>query len=360
MKKPLIIDAHEDLAYNAVVLGLDPRLAAQDKRQPANPGASTQPGDVPRASVPMVGVPNLLDGNVRVVFGTLYASPAKSSLKLPGRGYTTAEQAEAMAREQLAYYASLAQADPRVSLIRNQGDLELVIAAEEPRLGLVVLMEGADPIVRPEDAGRWFADGVRIVGTSWGATRYAGGTGAPGPLTALGRALMPELAAAGLILDTSHMAEASFFEALDLFPGTVIASHSNVRALVPTDRQLSDDMIRALVARDAVIGAVLYNKFLQAGWVEAGAHKAAVPLSVAVAHMQHICDLAGDALHVGIGSDFDGGFGTESAPSEIDTVDDLYRVGDALAAAHFSDSAIEQVLSGNWLRLLRRALPSGG
>jgi membrane dipeptidase len=170
---------------------------------------------------------------------------------------------------------------------------------------------------------------------------------------------MPELARAGLILDTSHMAEASFFEALELFPGTVIASHSNVRALVPTDRQLSDDMIRALVARDGVIGTVLYNKFLQAGWAEAGSHKTAVPLSVAVAHIQHICDLAGDARHVGLGSDFDGGFGSESAPSEIDTVDDLYRVGEALAAAGFSEADVEQVLSGNWLRLLRRGLPSG-
>jgi membrane dipeptidase len=353
MKKRLIVDAHEDLAYNAVVLGLDPAQAAEDKRRPESPGAPPR-----RGGQPMVGVPNLLSGNVRVVFATLYATPPGTSQNLPGRAYTTPEEAEAMAREQLAYYFKLAQADARVAIIRSRADLEQVVAAEEPKVGFVVLMEGADPIVRPEDASRWFADGVRIVGTSWGATRYAGGTGAPGPLTPLGRALMPELSRAGLILDISHMAEASFFEALDLFPGTVIASHSNVRALVNTDRQLSDEMIRALVARDGVIGAVLYNKFLQTGWVEAGAHKEAVPLAVAVAHIQHICDLAGDTRHVGIGSDFDGGFGVESAPSEIDTVADLYRLGEALAAAGFHDEAIELVLGGNWLRLLRRALPS--
>jgi len=354
MKKPLIVDAHEDLAYNAVFIGLDPSLAAQDKRQPQSPG------DPPRrGGTPMVGIPNLLNGNVRVVFATLYANPATYLHAPPGHVYTTPAEAEAQAREQLAYYVNLAQTDSRVFIIRTRADLERVIAAGQPAVGFVVLMEGADPIVQPEDASRWFADGVRIVGTAWGATRYAGGTGAPGPLTPLGRALMPELARAGLILDTSHMAEASFFEALNLFPGPVIASHSNVRAIVPTDRQLSDDMIRALIARDGVIGAVLYNKFLQAGWAEAGSHKAAVPLSVAVAHIQHICDLAGDARHVGIGSDFDGGFGSESAPSEIDTVDDLYRVGDALSAAGFRDADVEQVLSGNWLRLLRRALPSG-
>lgn len=352
MLRPLIVDAHEDLAINALLMGRDPRLSAEDKRQADDPQAPPK-----RGGRPMLGLPNLIAGNVRVVFATLYASPANASRPLPGQHYTTPEEAEAMGRAQLAYYADLAASDPRVALIHTRADLERVIAAETPQVGFVVLMEGADPIVRPEDASRWFAEGVRIVGTSWGATRYAGGTGAPGPLTPLGRALMPELERAGLILDTSHMAEASFFDALDLFHGPVIASHSNARALVPTDRQLSDDMIRALVARDGVIGIVLHNPFLLAGWREAGSHKEAVPLTVAVQHIQHMCDLAGDTRHVGLGSDFDGGFGTEGAPAELDTVADLYRVGEALAAARFSDEAIEQMLGGNWLRLLRRALP---
>ena len=354
MTRPLIVDAHEDLAYNAVFLGLDPSLAAQDKRQTPIPGAPPR-----RGGIPMVGLPNLLQGNVRVVFATLYANPATNLHAPPGHTYSTPEEAEAQGRQQLAYYTNLAKTDSRVVIIRNQSDLERVLAAEQPTVGFVVLMEGADPIVKPEDASQWFEAGVRIVGTSWGATRYAGGTGAPGPLTPLGRALMPELARAGLILDISHMAERSFFDALELFPGTVIASHSNARALVPTDRQLSDTMIKELVARDGVIGTVLYNRFLQTGWAEAGARKAAVPLSVAVAHIRHICDLAGNARHVGLGSDFDGGFGSEAAPSEIDTVDELYRVGEALAAAGFSEGEVTQVLSGNWLRLLRRGLPSG-
>ena len=353
MTRPLIVDAHEDLAYNAVFMGRDPSLAAQAKRPAAGSGEAAHGG------TPMVGIPDLLQGNVRVVFGTLYANPATNKHAPPGHAYSTPEEAETQARQQLAYYTNLAQTDARVVIIRDQKDLERVLAAEGPTLGFVVLMEGADPIVKPEDASRWFAEGVRIVGTSWGATRYAGGTNAPGPLTALGRALMPELARAGLILDVSHMAERSFFDALELFPGTVIASHSNARALVPTDRQLSDAMIKELVARDGVIGTVLYNRFLQTGWAEAGGRKEAVPLSVAVAHIRHICDLAGNARHVGIGSDFDGGFGSEAAPAEIDTVADLYRVGEALASAGFSEAEVEQVLSGNWLRLLRRGLPSG-
>src|SRR5579859_309904 len=353
MKKPLIVDAHEDLAYGAVFGGRELTVSTAAKREAQRAGTLPE-----RGGRPMLGLPDLLAGNVRVVFATLYANPASNTHVPPGHSYSTPEEAEAQARQQLDYYTQLAARDPRVAIIRTRADLEQVIAAQEPKVGFVILMEGADPIVRPEDASRWFADGVRIVGTSWSATRYAGGTNAPGPLTPLGRALMPEMQRAGLILDISHMAEASFFEALDLFPGPVIASHSNARAFVPTDRQLSDDMIKALVARDGVIGTVLHNPFLLAGWREAGAKKEAVPLSVAVAHIKHICDLAGDARHVGIGSDFDGGFGSEGAPSELDTVADLHLVGEALSAAGFSDADVEQYLSGNWLRLLRRALPA--
>jgi len=150
-----------------------------------------------------------------------------------------------LARKQLEYYNALAQ-DPRITLIRSRTDIDPVLNPDSPRLGAVLLMEGADPIVTPKQAQEWFEAGVRIVGPAWRATRYAGGTQMPGPLTGLGRELMKEMEKTGLILDVSHMAEASFFEALELFHGPVIASHSNCRTFVPTDRQLSDEMISAL------------------------------------------------------------------------------------------------------------------
>ncbi|HYB66946.1 MAG TPA: membrane dipeptidase, partial [Candidatus Acidoferrales bacterium] len=241
--------------------------------------------------------------------------------------------------------------------IRSKSDIDLVLDPDSPRLGAVLLMEGADPIVTPKQTREWFEAGVRIVGPAWHATHYAGGTRAPGPLTELGRELMKEMERTGLILDMSHMAEASFFEALDLFHGPVIASHSNCRSIVPTDRQLSDEMISALVAREGVIGAVLFNKFLQPDWRETGAIKSKVTLSDVMKHIHHMCDLAGDRLHVGIGSDFDGGVGAESIPAELDTAADLQKVGEALGDAGFSQIDIDNILGGNWVRLLRRALP---
>jgi membrane dipeptidase len=349
MKPPIIVDAHQDIAWNKFALNRDFFESVAAKR--AREGASPAHGE----GSALVGLPELLAGNVRIVFATLYVAPAQPNRTAWGKTYSTPEEAHAQAMEQLAYYALLAT-DPRVSLITTRGDLERVVNSETPRVGLVILMEGADPIVTPEQTPEWFDAGVRMVGPAWSQTRYAGGTRAPGPLTALGRALMPQLERVGMILDTSHMAEQSFFDALELFHGAVIASHSNCRAFVNTDRQLSDEMIRAIIARDGVIGAVVYNRFVREGW-DKTADKNAVTLADVIKHTRHVCDLAGDARHVGIGTDFDGGFGMEATPREIDTVADLAKFADALSAASFSDADIANMLGGNWIRVLRRALP---
>ncbi len=349
MAKPIIVDAHQDIAWNRVALNREFYESVSDKRR--REGAVPAHGE----GSAVVGYPELVAGNVRLVLATLFVAPPEPNRKSLGRTYASPQQAHDQAMEQMAYYAMLAS-DPRVSLITTKGDLEALLQAQDHKIGFVVLMEGADPIVSPEQTGEWFDAGVRIVGPAWSQTRYSGGTRAPGGLTALGRALMPELERAGIILDTSHMAEQSFFDALDLFHGNVIASHSNCRAFVNTDRQLSDEMIRALIARDAVIGSVVYNRFLRSDWEESG-QKSAVTLGDVVKHMSHICDIAGDAQHVGIGTDFDGGFGKEATPAEIDTVADLQRLGDALAGK-FDDAQIAGILGGNWIRLLRRALPA--
>lgn len=346
-KSYLIVDAHEDIAYNAIELGRDPRRSAKQTR-------ATEPVKTANG-IATVGLADFIAGNVRVIFATIYVSPQGGS-NTPGKTYATAEEANALGQEQLAYYALLA-ADPRISLITTRADLERVVHAQEPKVGLVLLMEGADPILKPSDAELWFEGGVRIIGPAWSQTRYCGGTGKPGPLTELGKDLIREMSRAGFILDTSHMAEESFFQALDLFEGTVIASHSNTRKYVPTDRQLSDDMIKALVKRDGVIGAVFFNQFLKHQWRQSGADKKAVTFATVIDHMKHICDLASDATHCGIGTDFDGGFGMEATPNEIDTAADLSKFADALSGAGFTDGEVRGIMGGNWLRILERGLP---
>lgn len=349
MVKPIIVDAHEDIAWNKIALDRDFLESVAAKRQ--REGATPAHGE----GSAVVGFPELLAGNVRVVFGTIYVAPERPDRTAKGKTYSSPQEAYEQGMEQIAYYAALAM-DPRVSIITTRRDLDRVLASnEEPHVGVVLLMEGADPIVTPAQVPEWYQAGVRIVGTSWSQTRYAGGTRAPGGLTPAGRELLPEMERAGLILDTSHMAEQSFFEALEIFHGAVIASHSNCRAFVDTDRQLSDEMIRSLVQRGGVIGSVLYNRFIKADW-DNSALKDAVSLTDVMEHMLHICDIAGDANHIGIGTDFDGGFGRESSPREIDTIADLQKLGDVLAA-RFSDEEIAGILGGNWIRILRRALP---
>ena len=178
----------------------------------------------------------------------------------------------------------------------------------------------------------------------------------PGPLTDAGRELLDVMADLGLVLDVSHLAEASFFEAIDRFEGRTVATHANPRARVPGSRQLSDGMIRRLAERDGVIGIVPYNPFLRPGWTKGGAKDAVTVADVAAA-VDHVCQVVGDAAHVGLGSDFDGAFGAESTPAGLDTVADLARIGPALGELGYGEEDVAAVLGGNWLRVLRAALP---
>jgi membrane dipeptidase len=348
MQRGFIVDAHEDIAYN-VTLGRDFKRAALETRALEDP-------PIPKRGVCTVGLPDLLKANVRIVFATIWAAPCGVEDIETGPCYQTADEAHVQAKRQLEYYNELAQ-DPRILLIRRRGDVDRVLEAQKPTLGLVILMEGADPIITPKQTQEWFEAGVRIIGPGWQRTRYAGGTKAPGPLTEIGRELMSEMERIGIILDTSHLAEASFHEALDLFHGNVIASHANSRLYVPTDRQLSDEMISALVSRDGVIGTVLYNAFLQADWKETGRVKRKVTLLDVVKHIKHVCDLAGDAAHAGLGSDLDGGFGAESIPAEMDTVADLPKIENALTVAGLSNQDADNIMSQNWTGFLKRSLP---
>lgn len=357
----IIVDAHEDLAYNAFTFNRNYLLSALATRQ-----AEANTETPARNGLCMLGLPEWLLGRVAVVFGVIFAAPKRRSATWDTQVYADAAEAHRLYSKQLDYYHRLADEHRQFALIGSRADLDAILRTwdgatdvGERRIGLVPLMEGADGIREPREAEDWMERGVRIIGPAWTGTRYSGGTGEPGPLTDDGRALLEVMSDLGLILDLSHASEESFFEALERFEGTVMASHSNPRALAEArnpERNLSDAQIRALAERGGVLGIVLYNGFLQTGWTRADG-KRAVTLPVVTAAIDHVCQITGSAAHVGIGSDFDGGWGAESAPEGIDTVDDLAQIGQALAERGFAPAQVEAVLGWNWLNLLRRGLP---
>ena len=350
-----IVDGHEDIAWNALALGRDVRKSAWETRRVEAEGPNPK-----RNGRCMVGLPEWLEGGVAVVVGSVFLSPARRALGSWDRQtYADAEEAYQRANEQVDFYHRLADEEARVSLVLDREGLERVLASwegEAPQVGLVIAMEGADPIREPSEVEWWHRRGVRIVGLSWAAgSRYAGGNRDPGPLTDEGRELLKAMAEVGMALDLSHLAEEAFWEAMDRYEGPVVATHANPRALVPGPRQLSDRMIRAIAERDGVIGIVPFNAFLKPDWTR-GDGKEAVTLQDVAAAVDHVCQVVGDAAHVGLGSDFDGGFGAESTPAEIETVADLRKIGTALLEMGFREEDVAAVMGENWLRVLREAL----
>jgi membrane dipeptidase len=160
-----------------------------------------------------------------------------------------------------------------------------------------------------------------------------------------------------MILDATHLSDASFFEALDRFDGPVLASHNNCRELVPDGRQFSDEQIRLLIDRGAVIGAALDAWMLYPGWIRGRTARDVVTLDAVVDHIDRVCQLAGNARHAAIGSDLDGGFGTEQAPVGLDRISDLQKLDGMLAARGYPPADIDAIFHGNWLRFFREHLP---
>jgi membrane dipeptidase len=359
----IVVDSHEDIAWNCLTFGRDCTLpSAVTREREAGSAAPIHNGQE------LLGWADWLLGRVAVVFATLFVAPLRRQAG-PWETLCYADSGEAyrLYHTELDFYHRLVDDYPeKFRLIFTASDLEAVLAGwkgedlRDRRLGLVLLMEGADGLRQPAELEEWFEGGLRILGPAWAATRYAGGTREPGPLTDEGRLLLDAMADLGMILDLSHLAEAGILEALDRYPGTIIASHSNVLALLPgypfPERQMTDLAIRRLVEREGVIGIVPYNRFLRAGWNLPDGRQG-ITLDHVTAHIDHVCQIAGDARHVGLGTDFDGGFGLEALPLGLDSIADLRFIGDALMARGYSPPDVEAVLGGNWLSLLRRALP---
>ncbi len=351
----LIVDGHLDLAWNGLQWNRDLRQPVQAIRSQE----ASQPGK--GRGMGTVALPEMRQGRVFLSFATLLARCTGTAV--PHLDYPSQEQAYAAAQGQLAYYRALA-AGGHLRMITNRNELDAHVSVwraweegngRQPVPGVIISMEGADPVRTPDQLAAWQAQGLRLLGFAhYGPGRYAGGTGTDSGFTAMGYELLKQVKPLGIILDLTHLSDAAFWQTLSHYDGPVIASHNNCRTLVPHQRQFDDAQLTAIIERDGVIGVALDAWMLVPGWVQDRAANPPVLLADVVTHIDHICQLAGSARHVAIGSDLDGGFGREQSPADLDTIADLQQVGVLLAGRGYAPDDIAAIMHGNWLRVLQQ------
>jgi membrane dipeptidase len=350
------IDAHLDLSMNAMEWNRDLRLPIETIN-----GREAGLKDKPDRGNAVVSFPELRKGNIGLVVATQIARYVAPDNSLPG--WHSPEQAWAQTQGQLAWYKTMEAAGEMVQ-VKDLDGLEKHVKLwqqdkpnEHKPIGYILSLEGADSLVDVGHLKIAHAYGLRAVGPAhYGPGRYAQGTNATGKMGPHGYALLAEIERLNIILDATHLSDESFWDAMDHFNGAVWASHNNCRALVDHNRQFTDEQIKELISRGAVIGAALDAWMMVPGW-ERGL---STPIStncnleVMIDHIDHICQLAGNTDHVGIGSDLDGGFGKEQCPYDLETIADLGKVPKLFASRGYGKTDIEKLMHGNWLRFLRK------
>jgi membrane dipeptidase len=349
----LIFDAHLDMAWNATEWNRDLMLPVETIRKFERQFTDIVPGDCTCSWV------ELKRGRVGLTICTLLPRLHRKDklLTFP----QSREAAYAISYGQLAYYRAMVTR----GVLREVHNLEtlnqhvndwLTKPVDTLPIGYILSMEGSPPILSPEQIAAWYADGLRILGPAhYGPNPYCYGTGSSGGFNEEGKRLLREMDKVGMLLDVTHLADESFWDALEVYQGPVLASHHNCRALVPGDRQLADEQIKALIERNAVIGAAFDNWMIRPGWKIGVSDPSTVTMGQIVDHIDHICQLAGNARHCGIGSDLDGGFGKEQSPSDLDTIADLGNMAELLRERGYSEADIEGILYRNWVEFFRRA-----
>lgn len=347
----LIVDSHLDLAYNAIEYNRDLSQPIEAIRK------SEADMSNKRRGANTVSLPALREGNIGLCFVTAHCRVESCGGKFPG--VRTQEIAYAKAQGEAAFYRVLEQKS-LMRMVRDLNGLEAHLSEwnqdpEHTPIGYVLTMEGADAIVSPEQVSQWWQQGLRSVSLChYGISTYAHGTQAPGGLLPTARPLLRAMEEQGMILDTSHLADGSFWEALDLFGGQIIATHNCCRSLVPHDRQFTDEQIQAIAARQGVIGVAFDAWMLSPDFDVAKLDNSQTTLQTVVDHIDHICQLAGNASHAAIGTDLDGGFGREQSPHDLNTISDLQKIPAILENRGYSSEDIAGIMHGNWTGLLRR------
>ena len=351
------IDAHLDLSMNAMEWNRDLRKPVVEIREREN-----KLTDKPDRANGTVALPELRKGNIGLVVATQIARYAAPGNPLPG--WHSAEQAWAQTQGQLAWYKAM-EACGEMVMIKDKEGLEKHLALwtnDEPNhkkpVGYILSLEGADSLVTLDNLHTAHAYGLRAIGPAhYGPGRYANGTDATGHLNEQGKNLLKKMDSLNMILDATHLCDDAFWDAMEIFKGSVWASHNNCRALVNHNRQFSDDMIKVLIDRGAVIGAAFDAWMIVPDWIRGKSLPPQMDCGIEkiINHTDHICQVAGNTLHVGLGTDLDGGYGREQSPYDLDTIADLHNIPAMLLKRGYSNEDVENIMYGNWLRFIKKA-----
>ncbi|MEP7109966.1 MAG: membrane dipeptidase [Ferruginibacter sp.] len=361
-----IVDAHLDLATNAIALNRDltkPVHEIRDREMQLNLKDRQDRGNG------TVALPELRKGNVGLVVATIisrYSAAGNPMSSLNLTGWHSPEQAYAYGQAQLAWYKVMEEIGEMVQITtwpQLQDHILLWtnndITNNKKPVGYILSLEGADSVINFKYLEKYHEQGLRAIGPAhFGPGRYAAGTHSDGTgLTKIGKELLYEMDRLKIILDTTHLTDKGFFEAMDIFKGTVWASHQNCRALVQGERQFSDEQIKLIIERNGVIGGALDTWMLHPEF-ELGKNDPkglGINLEKLAEHFDHICQLAGNCLHIGFGTDLDGLFGTEQTPYDMDTIADILKFTGILTSRGYTHENIDNIFSENWLRLIKKA-----
>ncbi|SFQ40714.1 dipeptidase [Parafilimonas terrae] len=350
------IDAHLDLSMNAMEWNRDLRKTVFELRK-----SEAGLNDKPDRSKGTVSFPELRKGNIGLVTATQIARYVTPGNPLPG--WHSPQQAWAQTQAQLAWYKEMEACGEMkmittIDALNKHVDVWLNDDAPLKPIGYILSLEGADSLVDISYVERAYNYGLRAIGPAhYGPGRYANGTDATGGLNENGKALLKEMERLNIILDATHLCDDAFWDAMDVFNGHVWASHNNCRKLVNHNRQYSDEQIKVLIERGAVIGGAFDAWMLVPDWKRGVSTPQSTHCNMekVIDNMDHICQLAGNTLHVGIGSDLDGAFGKEQCPYDLETITDLNKIPSLLLNRGYTNTDIENIMHGNWLRFLRKA-----
>ena len=350
-----IFDCHLDLSMNATEWNRDLTLPIEKIRE-----LEKDLYDKPDRGNATVCFPELIKGNIGLCVATLISRYVKPNNPLPG--WNSPEQAWAHAQGQLAWYRTMEDKGEMVQI----SDVKSLVKHIEKwnnnsikKIGYILSLEGADSIINIDYLYNLYDEGLRAIGSAhYGPGTYAFGTGSSGGIGKKGKELLKEIEKLNLILDVTHLCDQSFWETLDNYNGNLWASHSNTRTIVPDERQFSDDQIKELIKREAVIGMAFDAWMMIPNWERGISNPVQKKLLIEniVDHIDHICQLTGSSNHIGLGSDLDGGFGKEQCPSDLDTIADLQKLDGILKKRGYSDEDINKIFNKNFIDFLKRVL----